>query len=94
MSKLEYRRINSFFSRSKHWSKYDVFGRQKIDTFKSSQRAVLELAHRYQDLLEQLRSGRPASMSADEALRAESLLFQEMAEACLWGNATGMWSCI
>ena len=85
-----YRRINTLFARSQHWKGYDVFARQKLDTFKSSQRAVLELASRYKDLIEQVKAGKPESMSTDDARKAETLLFNEMAEACLWGNATDL----
>lgn len=81
--------MSSLFRCSQHWKDYDVFGRQKLDTFKSSQRAVLELARRYQELIEQLKKNKPASMSEEDALKAEKLLFEEMAETCLWGNATG-----
>ncbi|KAL9051364.1 MAG: hypothetical protein Q9162_006066 [Coniocarpon cinnabarinum] len=85
-----YRRMNTLFARSQHWKGYDVFARQKLDTFKSSQRAVIELASRYKDLIEQVKRGAPESMTAQEAVNAESLLFNEMAEACLWGNATDL----
>ena len=80
--------MNTLFTRSRYWKGYDIFARQKLDTFKSSQRAVLELAARYKDLIEQLR--KPQSMSTEDAMRAEKLLFDEIAEACLWGNATDL----
>lgn len=85
------RRMNSFFARSQHWKKYDPFSRQKISTFRSSRPAVLELAAKYQELITQLqqRSAQPSNGSETE-LEAEKLLFIEMCEICLWGNATDL----
>lgn len=83
---MQYRRINTSFSLSKHWKNYDVFARQKINTFRSSRPAVLELAARYKALLQQIDDGR--GKPEDEA--AEKLLFTEMCEICLWGNATDL----
>ena len=82
--------MNTLFTRSQHWKQYDIFGRQKLETFKSSQRAILELSQRYKDLIEQLNSSKSGSVSAEKTPEAERLLFEEIAEACLWGNATGM----
>lgn len=78
--------MSTSFSLSKHWKNYDVFARQKINTFRSSRPAVLELAARYKTILQQIdeTKGKPA----DEA--AEKLLFTEMCEICLWGNATDL----
>ncbi|KAB5550889.1 putative UPF0364 protein [Coniochaeta sp. 2T2.1] len=81
-----FRRINSYFSLSTHWKNYDVFARQKINTFRSSRPAVLELAARYRDLITKMRENK--GKSVDEA--AEKELFMEMSEICLWGNATDL----
>lgn len=80
------RRISTHFYLSKHWQSYDIFARQKIKTFRSSRPAVLELANRYKELVEQLRASKDATQD-DEA---EQLLFTEMCEICLWGNATDL----
>ena len=85
-----YRRMNTLFARSKHWRSYDIFARQKIDTFKSSQKAVIQLASRYKDLIDQVKGGKAEAFSPEESRKAELLLFNEMAEACLWGNATDL----
>ncbi|KAI9782530.1 MAG: hypothetical protein M1816_001868 [Peltula sp. TS41687] len=86
--------MNTFFARSKHWKNYDVFARQKISTFRSSRSAVLELAARYKELVLQLESGSAAatdsSRTPEEINEAEKLLFKEMCEICLWGNATDL----
>ncbi|KAH6850428.1 hypothetical protein B0I37DRAFT_371638 [Chaetomium sp. MPI-CAGE-AT-0009] len=79
-----FRRMSTSFTLSTHWKNYDVFARQKIKTFRSSRPAVLELAARYKDLVTQLRSQSPHDPEAD------ALLFTEMCEVCLWGNATDL----
>lgn len=78
--------MSTSFSLSKHWKNYDVFARQKISTFRSSRPAVIELAARYKTLLDQIEKGH--GKPADE--EAEEILFMEMCEICLWGNATDL----
>ncbi|KAL2259193.1 hypothetical protein VTK26DRAFT_7226 [Humicola hyalothermophila] len=85
-----FRRMNTSFSLSQHWKTYDVFARQKIRTFRSSRRAVLELAARYKDLVTQLRTSSPSGPAAARDPEADKLLFAEMCEVCLWGNATDL----
>ncbi|KAK4446872.1 DUF89-domain-containing protein [Podospora aff. communis PSN243] len=80
-----FRRISTSFSLSTHWKNYDVFARQKNKTFRSSRPAVLELAARYRDIVTQLGEKKG---EVDE--EAERILFQEMCEVCLWGNATDL----
>lgn len=84
--------MNTVFALSKHWKNYDVFARQKMATFRSSRSAVLELAARYKELILQLESEATtnASRSPEEKNEAEKLLFKEMCEICLWGNATDL----
>ncbi|KAK3710618.1 Hairy/enhancer-of-split with YRPW motif protein 2 [Vermiconidia calcicola] len=84
-----YRRVHTLFSLSKHWKGYDVFSKQKMSTFRSSRPAVLELAARYNDLTRQLQLN-DSSASEEECEKAEELLFTEMCEICLWGNATDL----
>lgn len=51
----------------------------------------MELAGRYRTLIEELSSGaNQADKSREEIAAAERLLFTEMAEICLWGNATDL----
>jgi uncharacterized protein with ATP-grasp and redox domains len=71
---------------SNHWKSYDVFARQKINTFRSSRPAVLELAARYKDLVKQIRESKGKPVDEE----AEKVLFMEMCEICLWGNATDL----
>ena len=87
-----YRRVQTFFGMSQHWKDYDVFNRQKMSTFKSSRPAVLELAARYREIVEQTEKKSAIVDSGDSAKNedAEKLLFTEMVEICLWGNATDL----
>lgn len=81
-------RVATLFSLSRHWKSYDVFARQKLSTFKSSRPAVLELANRYHELIAQMTGGN--SKTQEDAEEAEKILFMEMCEICLWGNATDL----
>lgn len=83
-----YRRINTSFSLSTHWKSYDCFARQKMSTFRSSRPAVLELAARYKDLVQQIQADK--SKTGPEHDEAQKILFYEMMEICLWGNATDL----
>ncbi|KAL6407865.1 hypothetical protein AUP68_08890 [Ilyonectria robusta] len=71
---------------TKHWKNYDLFARQKMDTFRSSRPAVLELASKYKELIQQLSADKEITHNA----QAEELMFTEMFEICLWGNATDL----
>ncbi|RAL10011.1 damage-control phosphatase ARMT1 family protein [Aspergillus homomorphus CBS 101889] len=84
-----YRRLSALFSLSKHWKGYDVFARQKLSTFKSSRPAVLELAGRYKELATEAEKGNEGRTS-EQVEQAERVLFSEMCEICLWGNATDL----
>jgi hypothetical protein len=89
-----YRRMSTLFilSPSSYWKSYDVFNRQKMSTFKSSRPAVLELAAKYKEIIQNLSKGNEVVDSTDSKRieQAEKLLFTEMAEICLWGNATDL----
>ncbi|KAF9979150.1 hypothetical protein BGZ73_005318 [Actinomortierella ambigua] len=93
-----YRRVREAFALSTHWQDYDPFLEQKHSVFKSSQKAVLAIATR---LMASVSSG-----DSDDATNHRSALdvlvqggrtsaetreaFLEMAEMCLWGNATDL----
>ncbi|KAF2128495.1 DUF89-domain-containing protein [Dothidotthia symphoricarpi CBS 119687] len=87
-----YRRVSSIFKQTQKWKSYDIFARQKMSTFKSSRPAVLELAARYKDIVTELESKRQAKGAETQEQReaAEKVLFTEMCEICLWGNATDL----
>ncbi|KAH3940679.1 sugar phosphate phosphatase [Parastagonospora nodorum] len=87
-----YRRISSIFKRTKKWRSYDLFARQKMSTFKSSRPAVVELAARYRDIVIELESKHTikGAETEEQLEAAEQVLFTEMCEICLWGNATDL----
>lgn len=80
----KYRRLHECFSVSKYWGAYDVFFRQKSDTFSRSGDAVFELSTRFAD--------RPKMIQEDGQAKQEQLklLFMELTQVCLWGNATDL----
>lgn len=86
------RRISSIFKQTQSWKSYDIFARQKMSTFRSSRPAVLELAARYKDIVTELESKHTikGAKTQEELEQAEKILFMEMCEICLWGNATDL----
>ncbi|KAJ2914773.1 hypothetical protein MD484_g5633, partial [Candolleomyces efflorescens] len=77
----KYRRLHECFSVSKFWRGYDVFYRQKNDTFSRSHEAVFELAMRFAE---------PSGKSANESVESLRLMFMELTQVCLWGNSTDL----
>ncbi|KAH1284598.1 hypothetical protein KXX30_000981 [Aspergillus fumigatus] len=80
-----YRSIQRMLNSSKHWQNYDVFKRQKDSTFVKSRAAVEELASCYMQIVADTRLAQDESKEA-----AQKLLFIEMTEIALWGNATDL----
>ncbi|KAF7794852.1 hypothetical protein EIP86_005994 [Pleurotus ostreatoroseus] len=81
----KYRRLRECFSVSKYWKDYDVFFRQKCDTFSRSSDAVFELSMRFAEQFHH-----EASLSDSEKIEAEKLMFIELSQICLWGNSTDL----
>ncbi|GAA6039332.1 hypothetical protein JCM8097_002801 [Rhodosporidiobolus ruineniae] len=81
----KYRRLHECFSLSKHWKTYDVFFRQKCDTFSRSSDAVFELSLRFAKAFKM-----DEKLNKEEQLEAKRLLFHELTQVCLWGNATDL----
>ncbi|KAI5449589.1 Hairy/enhancer-of-split with YRPW motif protein 2 [Naganishia albida] len=81
-----YRLIRTLFARTTHWTQYDPFFTSKEETYKSSSTAMIHLAKSLMalddrtDLLEGYE--RPGS--------ALEIIFLEMMQAALWGNATDL----
>jgi len=73
---------------SKHWKKYDLFAIKKIESFTSSRAAVVELAIRYNAIIDQTSASSSSSVSLSE--EDQRLLFKEMLDVSLWGNKTDL----
>ncbi|KAH7175069.1 uncharacterized protein B0J16DRAFT_273343 [Fusarium flagelliforme] len=80
-----YRRVQSLFSKSSLWKDYDIFKRQKDSTLIKSLEAVKELATRFNQVI--ANPAQPLKTLDDEAAK---LVFVEMTELALWGNATDL----
>lgn len=78
-----YTRIRSYFSNSKYYQQYDPFKKQKDDTFRSSKVSVYQLAKAQQQLVK----GIAKPTEVDEGVE---IMFMEMLQMCLWGNATDL----
>ena len=79
------RRVQLLFSTSTYWKGYDVFKRQKESTLVMSQMAVEELASRFTRVV--MNPAQSVKSLDDELAR---LIFVEMTELALWGNATDL----
>ncbi|CAG8457765.1 5828_t:CDS:2 [Ambispora gerdemannii] len=85
-----YRLVHSAFAKTKYWRNYDPFARQKEETFKASFVAVSELAKRINELTNGLLSSSSASSTEEEEQERRRIVFHELAQVCLWGNATDL----
>ncbi|EKM52419.1 uncharacterized protein PHACADRAFT_260786 [Phanerochaete carnosa HHB-10118-sp] len=78
-----YRLLRSFFTQTTHWRDFDPFSLQKQETFRSSGKAIYQLAttiHELEVEKDVVRND-PAKLA---------VLFKEMIQMCLWGNATDL----
>ncbi|KAJ7145852.1 DUF89-domain-containing protein [Mycena epipterygia] len=78
-----YRLLRSFFVQTTNWSLFDPFSSQKADTFKQSGKAIYQIATTIQELQEE-----HAKLESDSDKLG--VLFKEMIQMCLWGNATDL----
>ncbi|CAO3590617.1 unnamed protein product [Absidia cylindrospora] len=74
-----YRRMREMYSLTIHWRTYDVFNNQKIATFRGSSASVFDLATKL-----------PTMLEPDLSMDKQALIFQELLQVCLWGNATDL----
>lgn len=75
---------------STKWKSHDVFQVQKKTTFRSSLTAVLELASKYRQIVTTIEEPSESTPTPEQAAEKEKLLFIEICEICLWGNATDL----
>ncbi|KAI9068826.1 DUF89 domain-containing protein [Trametes sanguinea] len=78
-----YRLIRSFFVQTKYWKDYDPFLSQKEATFQKSSKAIYQLA----TTMHELEQDKKTLASDPENLK---VIFKEMIQMCLWGNATDL----
>ena len=84
-------RIHTLLRLSSYWKNYDVFARQKTESFQSSRSAVLELVLRYRGLISDIQNQKAvADKTDDDGESTRRLLFYEMCDICLWGNASDL----
>lgn len=83
--------VQIIFSTSQHLKSYDVFRRQKESTLLMSRRAVEELAHQFISTVAP-KAAKVKSTAAYEGAPddAAAIVFREMTELALWGNATDL----
>ncbi|KEF52422.1 uncharacterized protein A1O9_11663 [Exophiala aquamarina CBS 119918] len=92
----QYKRVQVIFATAAtpHWQSYDYFKRLKDSTFAQSRKAVEELAARFISIVVQEKSSlaRAIEITTDNttADNPQKLLFIEMTEISLWGNATDL----
>ncbi|OBZ75033.1 hypothetical protein A0H81_05296 [Grifola frondosa] len=86
-----YRILRSYFVQTKHWKSYDPFLSQKQETFQKSSKAIYREAIRYSSELattmHELQHEKDILASDPENLK---VIFEEMIQMCLWGNATDL----
>ncbi|KAF8584440.1 DUF89-domain-containing protein [Ramaria rubella] len=78
-----YRLVRTYFSMTTYWKEYDPFRVQKEETFRSSASAIYQLAHTFAELYSEKQT-----LELDPAKL--EVLFNEMLQMCLWGNATDL----
>lgn len=76
--------MQTIFAKSQQRNTYDVFKRQKDSTFAKSRAAVEELSSRYIQITDK------SDFLEEVASESNQLLFAEMTEIALWGNATDL----
>lgn len=85
-----YTRLRSFFTQSKYWQAFDYFANGKLGAFKASGAGVKAVAENLERILALAPTQTNRSLEDKEEEGAEALLFLEMAQLSLWGNATDL----
>ncbi|EEB09068.1 DUF89 family protein [Schizosaccharomyces japonicus yFS275] len=80
-----YRYMSLCFARQSEWDRHDPFFEQKEKTVRSSRIAIVELAERCMHLSNDLKE-----VTEHQNDETAYLLFLEMAQVSLWGNATDL----
>jgi hypothetical protein len=83
-----YRLLRSFFARSQYWKHYDPFSTQKVRAFKSSAAAIDQLSSTVEELIQKAEEA--SKDLNDSALKGLKVIFAELVQTSLWGNATDL----
>ncbi|KAF7326870.1 DUF89 domain-containing protein [Mycena venus] len=78
-----YRLLRSYFVQTTQWVSFDPFASQKAETFKQSGKAIYQIASTMHELEQE-----HAKLESDS--EKLGVLFKEMIQMCLWGNATDL----
>ncbi|KAF7980392.1 hypothetical protein HWV62_38190 [Athelia sp. TMB] len=78
-----YRLLRSYLAQTTHWKSYDPFFTQKQETLQGSSVAIYKIATTIHELEDQ----KSALLGDVDTLQ---ILFKEMIQMCLWGNATDL----
>ncbi|KAH7909987.1 DUF89 domain-containing protein [Hygrophoropsis aurantiaca] len=78
-----YRLFHAYFKQTVHWREFDPFFAQKQEMFKNSGSAIYQIA----STMHELESEKAKLEGDSEKL---GVLFKEMIQMCLWGNATDL----
>ena len=80
-----YRLIHTYFTLSTHfWHSFDVFATSKRSSLVGSRKGTIELVKRFRGVLSTIAE----KQAVDE--ETEKVLFEEMIQISLWGNATDL----
>lgn len=83
-----YRLLDVIIKKHSKWFNFDIFEFLKRDTFKSSAFGIYELAIRYKQLSEEIKSS--LNSNIDIPIEKLKFLFEEFIDISLWGNATDL----
>lgn len=78
-----YRLFRSYFKQTTYWVDFDPFDSKKEETFRSSVTAIHQIA----TTMHELETEKDKLIDDPDKL---SVLFKEMVQMCLWGNATDL----
>ncbi|CAG8569733.1 1072_t:CDS:2 [Acaulospora morrowiae] len=79
-----YRRVHSILVKTKHWNNHDPYFHQKEEVFRSSSKTIIEIAKRIDELIF------PPNEKGNDDFDSNRLIFHELAQVSLWGNATDL----
>ncbi|PKK65083.1 DUF89-domain-containing protein [Rhizophagus irregularis] len=80
-----YRIIHSTLAETKQWRSYDPYFRQKEDSFRASFATIIEIAKRIDELI-----SAPKVNADNRDIETDEIIFHELAQISLWGNATDL----